>query len=149
MRAALKTVTAEIRIGAEPMTVWNLLTDLSRYPSWNPLFPEATGEIAVGSRVRLRSVHPVSGRLMTVQARILAAEPGAELRWASGLPGIISGEHSFRLRAVDGGTELVQSESFGGLLVLCAGKVLGRAQTSFEGLNDAIRKQAESLAELA
>lgn len=148
-RRRMKTVSATIQIDAPPMTVWGLLTDLGRYPQWNPLFREATGETAVGKRITLRSVHPVSGRLMRVPARILVAEPGAELRWASGLPGIISGQHSFRLRAGDGGTELVQSESFRGLLVPFSGKVLARAETSFSELNEAIRKQAEGLTEPA
>jgi hypothetical protein len=32
------------------------------------------------------------------------AAPGAELRWVSSLPGIMSGEHRFVLTPADGGT---------------------------------------------
>ena len=62
------------------MTVWAILTDLDSYPDWNPLFREATGQIAVGSRITLRSVHPANGRMMTVKPKFTAAAPGAELR---------------------------------------------------------------------
>ncbi len=46
----MKTVSAATRIDAPPARVWAGLTDLAAYPQWNPLFPEASGQIAVGSR---------------------------------------------------------------------------------------------------
>src|SRR6202042_91660 len=99
-----------------------------------PLFLEASGEIAAGKRIRLRSVHPASGRLMTVKPRIVTAEPGVELRWASSLPGIMSGEHTFTLSPAGGGTRLDQSENFRGLLVPFSGTTLARAEASFRAL---------------
>ena len=93
----MKTMSATIQIDAPPMTVWAVLTDLDSYPDWNPLFREASGQVAVGSRITLRSVHPANGRLMTVKPKITVADPGAELRWTSSLPPLISGEHSFTL----------------------------------------------------
>jgi hypothetical protein len=140
----MRTVSATIQIGASPAAVWAILTDLGRYPEWNPLFPEAAGEIAAGSRITLKSAHLANGRLMTIKARVTAAEPGAELRWASSLPGIISGEHGFTLSPVDGGTQVTQSESFRGLLVPFAGKTLAGAEASFQALNEALRKRAEA-----
>jgi hypothetical protein len=59
---------------------------------------------AAGNRITLRSVHPANGRLMTVKPKITVADPGAELRWVSSLPGIMSGEHRFALTPADGGT---------------------------------------------
>jgi hypothetical protein len=140
----MRTMTATIEIGASPMDVWAVLTDLSRYPDWNPLFPEASGEIAVGRRLTLRSVHPANGRRMTVKPRVVAVEPGVELRWASSLPGIISGEHGFRLSPANGGTRLVQSEVFRGLIVPFSGRVLDRSEDSFRSLNQAIKLRAEA-----
>jgi uncharacterized protein YndB with AHSA1/START domain len=83
----MKTVSVTTQIDAPPMAVWAVLTDLSRYPEWNPLFREASGEVAVGNRITLRTVQPANGRLMTVKAKIVAADPGAELRWTSACPG--------------------------------------------------------------
>jgi uncharacterized protein YndB with AHSA1/START domain len=54
----MKTMSATIQVGAPPMTVWAILTDLKRYPDWNPLFREASGQIAVGNRITLRTLHP-------------------------------------------------------------------------------------------
>jgi hypothetical protein len=142
----MRTMSAAIDIRARPMDVWAVLTDLGSYPQWNPLFREASGEVAVGKTVMLRSVHPAGGRIMTVRATILAAEPGSELRWTSGLTGIIGGEHSFVLTPAGDGTRVVQSESFRGLLVPFCGPVLTRAETSFRALNGALRDRAESRA---
>ncbi len=137
-------MSAAIEIDAEPMAVWTVLTDLSSYRDWNPLFRDATGSIEVGKTIALKSVHPASGRIMTVKAKIVAADPGTELRWTAGLPGLVSGEHGFALSQVGHRTKLVQSESFTGLLVPISGKVLRASQVAFERLNEAIKKRAEA-----
>jgi hypothetical protein len=140
----MKIISATIEIGAPPMAVWAVITDLGRYPEWNPLFREASGEIAVGQRITLRSVHPANGRMMTVKPKIVVAEPGVELRWTAGLPGIIGGEHSFALSPTGGGTRLVQSESFRGLLAPFSGRTMANTSTSFRELNEALKKRAET-----
>ena len=139
----MKTMSATIQIDAPPEAVWAVLTDLARYPEWNPLFREASGEVAVGSRITLRSVHPANGRLMTVRPKITVADPGVELTWTSSLPGIISGEHRFTLTPAGGGTRLEQSEAFHGLLAAFPLKTFTRAEASFQGLNEALKKRAE------
>jgi len=142
----VRTMSAAIDIDAAPAEVWAVLTDLSSYRDWNPLFVEADGTVAEGQRIRIRSKHPANGRLMTVKPKITAVQPGTELRWASGLPGIISGEHAFTLTPAGSGTRLVQSESFRGLLSSFSGKTFANAQASFQALNEALKKRAEARA---
>jgi hypothetical protein len=142
----VKAFSATIDIGAPRAEVWAILTDLGRYHEWNPLFVEAAGDVAVGQRIRLRSRHPANGRPMTVKPRITAVEPGTELRWASSLPGVISGEHSFTLSATDSGTRLVQTETFRGLLARFPGKTWANADASFRALNEALKERAEARA---
>ncbi len=48
----MKTVTATIDIDAPPRAVWDVLTDLGRYPVWNPLFRSAAGDTTVGAGSR-------------------------------------------------------------------------------------------------
>jgi hypothetical protein len=141
---AVKAFSVTIEIGAPPAAVWAILTDLGRYHEWNPLFVEAAGNVAVGQRITLRSRHPANGRVMTVKPRITVVEPGTELRWASSLPGLISGEHSFTLSGADGGTRLVQAETFGGLLARFSGKTWANADASFRALNEALKERAEA-----
>ena len=140
----MKTMAATIQIDAPPEAVWAVLTDLGRYQDWNPLFREASGQVAVGNRIKLRSVHPANGRMMTVKPKITVADPGAELSWVASLPGIMSGEHRFTLTPAGGGTQLVQSEAFRGLLAAFSLKTFTRAEASFQGLNEALKQRAES-----
>jgi hypothetical protein len=138
----MKTVSATTQIDAPPMAVWAVLTDLGNYPEWNPLFREASGGLAVGERITLRAVQPSNGRLMTVKAKIVAADPGAELRWTSALPGLMSGEHSFVLTPLNGGTRLAQTEIYGGLLAAMVS--VPRTETLFQAMNDALKQRAET-----
>jgi hypothetical protein len=140
----MRTMSAAIEIGAPPLEVWAILTDLGSYHEWNPLFVGATGNVTVGQRITLRSKHPANGRLMTVKPKITAARPGAELRWTSSLPGIISGEHAFTLTPTGSGTRVVQSETFRGLLARFSGKTFTNAEASFQALNEALKERAEA-----
>ena len=138
----MKTVSATIEIDATPAEVWAVLADLASYPQWNPLFPEASGDLAAGKKITLKS-RPTAGRPMTIRPTIVTAQPGVELRWIARLPGIISGEHAFTLTPADGGTRLQQSETFGGLLASFAGKTIASAEADFRTLNEAIKNRAE------
>jgi transposase len=110
----------------------------------NPLFREASGQLGAGNKITLKSVHPVNGRTMTVKVSVLAADPARELRWRSSLPGIMTGEHSFTLTPADGGTRLVQTEIYTGLLARFSAKTTSSFQASFQALNDAIKQRAET-----
>ena len=124
--------------------MWAALTDLGRYPEWNPLFREASGQVAVGNRITLRSVHPANGRLMTVKPKITVADPGAELKWVSSLPG--HHERRAPLRAVPGGRRHQARAKrdlpwppHGGF----PGKTFTKAEASFVALNEALKRRAE------
>ena len=67
---------------------------------------------------------------------------GAELRWASALPGLMSGEHSFVLTPLDGGTRLAQTEIYGGLLAATVS--VPRTETLFQAMNEALKQRAET-----
>jgi hypothetical protein len=137
-------ISAPIHIAAPPERVWAVLADLASYPQWNPLFRRASGHLTVGSKITLKAVHAASRRLMTVKVTVLAAEPSAELRWVSSLPGIITGEHSFTLTPADGGTRLVQTETYRGLLARMSARTITRTEASFQALNEAIKQRAEN-----
>ena len=140
-------MTAVIDIAAPPADVWAVLTDLNRYPEWNPHIRAGAGRVAAGNRLTLR-MQPTRGRAVTIRPLVLTAEPGAAWRLRGGLPGIagrllFAGEHSFTLSAADGGTHLVQRETFRGALVPFLGRALASAQTSFQEHNEALKDRVE------
>jgi hypothetical protein len=139
-----KMISATIVVAAAPERVWEVLADLASYPQWNPVFCEASGQLEVGQRITIKSTQPVTGHVITVKVKILTAEPARELRWVSGQPGFMTGEHSFALSPGSGGTQLVQTETYRGLFTRFPAKTIGRIQDRFEAINQAIKERAEN-----
>lgn len=114
-RAELLTTT---EILAVPMRVWSVLVDTGAYPDWNPMIAGLRGRLVAGGRVEL-----ILGRgenRMVLWPRILAARPGAELRWRGrlwGIPGLFTAEHYFLLQPTARGTRLIQGERLRGILL--------------------------------
>jgi hypothetical protein len=84
---------------------------------------------------------------MTFKPTVRAVEPNQLVRWLGRLllPGIVDGEHSLRLEAIDRDhTRFIQSERFSGLLVPFLGSLLTRTQRGFEEMNQALKVRAEA-----
>lgn len=141
----MREISTQVDISATPQHVWEILTDFPRYAEWNPFIREAAGEARVGSSLSLR-MFPSKGRPVSFKPRVLAAQEAVELRWLGRfvLPGIFDGEHRFALSPYDGGTRVVQSEKFSGLLVPVLGSVVGDTAENFRLLNDALKDRAEN-----
>lgn len=140
----MREISTQIDIDASPQRVWTTLVDFDRYEEWNPFIRQAAGEAQVGSTLVLRMV-PGEGRAMTFRPTVTVVDEGSELRWRGRLlvPGLFDGEHRFSIRAHQGGSRLVQSERFSGVLVPLLGGMLDRTVADFERLNDALKKRAE------
>ncbi len=143
MRHQLHT---DIEIDAQPQTVWELLTDLDRYPEWNPFIVSAEGRVEVGQRLQNR-LQPPGGRAMTFKPTVTAVEPTKTLEWLGrlGVPGLFDGRHRFELQATAaGGTHLSHTEQFSGLLVRFMRTSLDtQTRQGFEAMNRALKEQAE------
>ncbi len=149
MRHALHT---EVTIDAPPAVVWQVLTDLDRYPEWNPFIVESRGTPALGERLTNR-LQPAGGKAMTFRPTITACRPEAVLEWLgrAGLPGLFDGRHRFELRATaDGGTTVSHTEHFSGLLVRFLRASLDTStKAGFEAMNAALKARAEAHARTA
>ncbi len=138
----MRELVTEIHINAPPERVWAVFTANHEWATWNPFIIKSEGSFAVGQKVT-NTMQMVGQKPMTFSPRVLAFEPGRELRWLGRLlmPGIFDGEHYFKLEATSGGTRFIQGEKFSGLL---AGMLnLGDARTSFTQLNEALKKRVE------
>jgi len=134
----------EIFIAAPPETVWSLLTDPAEHAGWNPTMRSVAGRFAPGERLRVEMLTP-SGGTITFRPRVLAADPGRELRWLGrlGVPRLFDGEHYFRLMAEDGGTRLIHGERFRGLLLWVMD--VQQFRPAFEAANDGLKARAEAV----
>ena len=140
-----KRLTTHVDIQAGPDRVWAVLTDLAAYPEWNPFIVRAEGAVGPGRRLTL-TMQPVGGRAMTLRPRLVDVAADRVLRWRGrlGLPGLVDAEHTFGLQPQSGGTRLVQSETFRGILVPFVAASLDRSTLpAFVAMNEALKRRAE------
>ena len=142
----MRELRREIEIDAAPAIVWAVLTDTGTYPDWNPFVRRLNGELREGAKLEVE-IAPPDSRAMTFKPTVLTAHADRELRWLGRflLPGLLDGEHSFRIEPLPGGrSRFTQSERFTGILVRFVGKTLDRTQVGFAQMNEALKRRAEA-----
>lgn len=136
-----KKIRTAIEIRADRETVWSILTDFEKYPEWNPFIKSVTGEMKVGSRIKIR----LQG--MAFKPVILTYDKNSEIKWLGSLffKGLFDGEHRFKLTEIKEGTTLFeQSEKFMGLLVPLFAKSLDTdTKQGFQQMNEKLGQIAE------
>jgi len=144
MKHCLRT---EAHIEASPDAVWKILTDLERYPEWNPFVVSSRGTVAVG-RTLTNRLRPTAGRTRTFTPTVTVVDPPRTFEWLGhlGVRGIFDGRHRFELTATPTGTRLTQLEQFSGLLVRFMRRSLDRdTASSFDAMNNALKARAENV----
>lgn len=140
-------IHTEILIEAPPSAVWEVLVDLKGYSDWNPLIPSAEGRVAVGERL-INRLTPPGGKAMTFKPTITVVDVERTFEWLGRLfvPGLFDGRHRFELhRTEDGGTRLVHSEAFSGLLVRPLRSSLDtNTCRGFEAMNAGLKHRVET-----
>ena len=136
----------EIEIQASPDRVWEVLTHLAAYPSWNPFIVQAAGQPVPGSRLELRMRLP-GRRPTTFRPEVLDATPARRLRWLGHLlvPGLFDGEHTFTIDpSGPDRVRLTQQEAFFGLLApLVLAFIAKPTQEGFQQMNQALKTRVE------
>jgi uncharacterized protein YndB with AHSA1/START domain len=76
-----RETSVNINISAGSSAVWSLLTNASRFPSWNSTVISIEGKIAQGETIKLKSVLDAK---RVFKLRIKKFEPNKELVWGDG-----------------------------------------------------------------
>jgi hypothetical protein len=138
-------ISSEIWIAAPPSAVWAVLTATAEFPSWNPSIQRLDGDLKTGGRIVVETGAP--GNTETFHSVLLDVTPNAALRWRGGFwpGGLFDAVHGFTLAPQDGGTLLVQSEQFTGLLVgMFTRSVIAETETGFTAMNEALKRRVEA-----
>ncbi len=119
--------------------VWRALSDFDAYPRWNWLLRlRPLSGLREGGRALLTLR---VGKLPLVVPVVVEAASGTELRWVGGPPGLFRGRHYFRLREVEGGTELTHGEEFSGILPHLVWPVIGsQVEREYQRLNESFAR---------
>ena len=142
----MRTIETGTDIAAPRWRVWQVLTDVDRYPAWNPFITSIDGVLREGSKLRVR-IEPPGRRAMTFEPTVVALAQERELRWLGRLlvPGLSDGEHAFRLEERAGGCRFHHTERFSGILVPVFGAgLLEATRRGSEAMNAALKARAEA-----
>ena len=99
-------------IRAKPETIWALLTDARRFPSWNSTVTRIDGDIALGQRLAIE-VPLAPGRIFKPKVTKLVVN--REMEWSDGFAPMFRGVRTF----------VLTPKGEGGDRVLDAGDLLG------------------------
>jgi uncharacterized protein YndB with AHSA1/START domain len=110
-RNAPATAEGELRIGADPQTVFAVISAIDQWPSWNPDVRSVSVEGPVQSGTVFRWKSGPSSLTSTLQV----VDPPHEIAWTGTTMGI-KAVHVFRFQAADGGTLAHSEESWEGLI---------------------------------
>ena len=131
-------------INAPAALVWQVLCDFEAYPQWNPCV-RFRGRPVVGAKVPITL--QLMGRSFPFSVRMEAMDKQRELRWRGGPPGLMTGTHYFRIRALeDDTTEMIHGERFEGVAVPLTWPAVGRAfETFYARIDQALLERCEEL----
>jgi len=138
-RKAPVVVRAQVRVASDAETVWRTLTDLDAWPRWKSSVQQMR---FAGSLIPGASFTWKAGRL-TIASTLQEVEPPVTIGWTGSTTGIAAVD-VYRLREVDGGTEVTQEESWSGLLPRIARPLLRRTlKSTLERDLQSLRTEAE------
>ena len=135
----------EIQIQAGPEKIWQILTDFSKYPEWNPFITLAIGKVEVGARVEITV--PSGSKEMKLHCKVVKAEPRQVLSWKYHIisPLLFKGVHSLNIEPMGSNyCRFVDQEVFKGLLVpLQAKDIDTNSRHGFEAMDKALKLRAQ------
>jgi len=128
-------------IRATPATIWSLLTDARRFPTWNTTVTSLEGEIVLGSQLALRvKLDPKR----TFRPKVTKLEPKKTMEWSDGFAPMFRGVRTFTLTPKpDGVTEFEMQEAFSGAMLPMIRKSLPDFGPAFETFASDLRRAAE------
>jgi uncharacterized protein YndB with AHSA1/START domain len=110
-RNAPATAEAELRIDADPQTVFAVISAIDQWPSWNP----DVKSVSVEGPVQPGMVFRWKAGPSSLTSVLQVVDPPREIAWTGTTMGI-KAVHVFQFRASDGGTMARSEESWEGLI---------------------------------
>ena len=140
----------EHRIGvkAPPLVVWDLIKDIERWPSWNPIYTEARGRLGYGAELQFTSQLPDQAEPIPIVGTVTEWIPEEQLHWTtSTMYGLVK---TTRYIEIDKLTEtaciFANGEMVTGFLAKSAARKYGRSMyKGFELMGEKVKELAEIL----
>ena len=138
----MKSYQATTTINASPDVIWEILTNASGYPAWDPGMDRIEGRIAPGEKVKFFiKISPDQA----FAVKVTAYEPGKKMVFTGGMPlGLFKSERTHTLTEnADGSTTFLTQEIFSGVLLPVFGKNIPDLTSNFETFSAGLKSEAE------
>lgn len=130
-----RETTVSIVINASPEKIWNILTNVPDYKSWNSTIVSIEGEIKAGGEIK---IVPAINPDRTFKLKIKAFEPYTKM-----VSGDAMGSRTFLLEKTEGGTLFTMTEKIGGPLFPLFAKMIPPFDESFNAYARDLKTKAE------
>jgi hypothetical protein len=142
-------VRDQIDIDAACERVWEVFTDFSSFPSWNPFITRFEGDLVPGGRVRVTL--RLGRRLMRFRPEVTMVRPEREIRWLARQPlrGVFDVERAFEFEPLGpSGTRFGQWEVAQGLMAPLVLAIMGpKIASGYAALGRALKERVEAAVE--
>ena len=139
----MKFYEARASIGADPTTIWSILTDAPGYARWDNGVVRVEGTIAPGETIKVVSE---ANPDRTFPVKVSGWKPGSHMQWSGGMPlGLFRGVRTFTLTpAGDGRTDFTVREEYSGPLLGMMWRSMPDLGPSFVKFAEGTKRQAEA-----
>ena len=137
-----------VGVAAPASAVWSVVSDLGRWAEWNPVYPEASGKLSIGSPLKFKLVLPDRDPMM-LDATLVDWVPNEQLVWKIKLMGgLLRLTRYVEIEALnENACILSNGELQEGLGARFVPARLRRAvRDAMQAMNEAAKARAESLA---
>ncbi len=147
--APVFVIEHRIEIAGSAAAVWEVLSDVVRYPEWNPYVLALDGRLVAGNPLRITIVQANWPEPIVVEPTVVRAEASRILHWRGqvGEGGILDTDHVFEILPVDAArVEFHQYEEFRGSIAANM-DAASRSFTlaAFEAMNRALDARVRGL----
>lgn len=133
-----RSTTVSNEINADASIIWALLTNASDYPRWNSTVTSIEGKIALGEKIKLKSILDAK-RIFTLKVKEF--EKDKKLAWGDGL-----GNRIYLLKKNGNGTtSFSMTEKIGGPIFPLFAKMIPSFDESFDQFAADLKKEAETI----
>ncbi|MBL0310019.1 MAG: SRPBCC domain-containing protein [Bacteroidetes bacterium] len=143
----MKQLITQIEINASAEEIWNILTDFDKYPEWNPMIRELSGNVIPGETIEVILQQP-GGSTMKFAPVVKTFVKNKQFSWKGKLfvSGLFDGEHQFILqRQSENKTIFIHREDFSGMLIPLFGQMIEtKTRQGFELMNQKLKERAET-----
>ena len=143
----MKEIKTEIIINASKEDVWNVLSNFSQYPEWNPFIRSLEGQ-AIKDTKLVATLQLKDRKPMVFKPVVTVSDENQKFEWLGSTPlNVVNGRHYFIVEEInEQQVKFVHGEQFTGILAKPFHKRLAEpTQSGFIEMNKALKNRAEQL----